>query len=138
MALVVGLPWFPHLPSYHNPLLRPPDGTRLLVDVGNGSRLVADYVNAHPEPIVVATNLPGLVQPYLSPDRRGTVRRLPKDGNLASLPPEVTHVVVPESFHARVTFDPGARALLPRIAGRTPEAVLRIRDVALFSVVRVR
>lgn len=130
------LPWFPHLTTYHNAFLRSTEGKRLLVDIGNGSRLVADHFNAR-EPVTFATNLPGLVQPYLTPDRRGNVRRLPKSGLLGELPPEVEMLVIPESFPARVTFDAGARALLSQLAGKTPEAVLHVRDVPLFSLYRV-
>lgn len=132
----ITLSWFPHLPTYHNVLLRSAEGKRLLVDVGSGSRLIADFLNAR-EPTVFATTLPGLVEPYLAPDRRGNVRRLPKSGLLSELPPDVTLIVVPESFPARVPFDPGARVLLPQLTNKSPEAVLSVRDVPLFSIYRV-
>lgn len=138
LQLALALPWFPHLPSFHNPLLRSPEGKRLLVDIGNGSRLVAEYFNAQPTPVVFATNLPGLVQPYLTEDRRDTVRRLPKSGNLTELPSETEFLVIPESFPARVNFDRGAAAIISALAGRTPLATLSIRDVPLFSIFRAR
>lgn len=138
LQLALALPWFPHLPSFHNPLLRSPEGKRLLVDIGNGTRLVADYLNAQPRPVTFATNLPGLIQPYLTEDRRDTVRRLPKSGDFKELPPEVEWLIIPESFPARVNFDRGAATLLRALAGRTPIATLSIRDVPLFFVFRTR
>lgn len=129
-------PWFPHLPSFHN-LLLDTEGKRLLVDIGNGTRLVAEHFNTRP-PVVFATNLPGLIQPYLSEDRRGNVRRLPKSGNLAELGADVQYLVVPESFPARVLFDRGAAELLRQLEHQQPEITLRVRDVPLFSIVRLR
>lgn len=137
LQAAVVFPWFPHVPSYHNPLLHSGEGKRLLVDIGNGTRLVADYFNTHP-PAVFATNLPGLIQPYLTEDRRGSVRRLPKSGNLEELPNEVEYLVIPESFPARVLFDRGAAETLRQLNTRQPETVLRVRDVPLFSIVRAR
>lgn len=130
--------WFPHLSSFHNPLLNTPEGKRLLVDIGNGTRLVADYFNAKPTPTVFATNLPGLIQPYLNEDRRDTVRRLPRSGRLENLDDDIEYLVIPESFPARVNFDASAKALIADTRDLKPETVLRVRDVPLFSIVRVK
>jgi hypothetical protein len=130
-------PWFPHVTTYHNALLRSPEGKRLLVDIGNGTRLVAEYFNAR-EPAVFATNLPGLILPYLPDGRRSAVRRLPKSGDLRELGADVRYLVIPESFPARVPFDPAAQTILASLAGRPREATIAIRDVPLFSIVRVR
>lgn len=135
VQLALIYPWFPHLPSYHNSLYPDNGGKRLLVDVGNGSRLIADYINWHPEVIYAATNLPGLVAPYVRDDRRGNIRRLPE--TWADRTPDTTHLIVPESFSARVRFDPAAASLLRDLRGKTPETVLSVRDVPLFSVYRV-
>jgi hypothetical protein len=137
LQAATAFPWFPHFPSYHNPLLRSEEGKRLLVDIGNGTRLVADYVNSH-APTVFATNLPGLIQPYLTEDRRENIRRLPKSGNLKELPEDVAYLVIPESFPARVLFDKGAAEMLRQLKGRQSVTVLKVRDVPLFSITPTR
>lgn len=138
VSLWTTLPWFPHLPTFHNPLLRSAEGKRLLVDVGNGSRLVADAFNAKDQGVVFATNLPGLIQPYLTEDRRGNVRRLPRSGKLADLDKDVQVLVIPESFPARINFDASAMGILAGLGQREPETVLRVHDVPLFSLLRIR
>jgi len=135
---VLILPWFPHLPSFHSPLFSSADGKRLLVDNGNGTRLVADYFNAYEDPVVIGTNLPSLLIPYLRPELRGRVTRLPESGQLSEVDDRVTHIVVPESTPARVLFDPAAKKLVAELAGKTPEAVLRVRDVPLYAIYRLR
>lgn len=129
--------WFPHLTSFHSPLFRSESGKRLLVDVGNGSRLLADYLNWQPEPIVAATAFPGLVSPYVRADRRSNLRRLPREGKLGLLEPDVTHVIVPESYLARFAFDAAARTLVMELREYQPETVIKIRDVPLFAVYRL-
>lgn len=135
VQLALVYPWFPHLPSYHNFLFPSAEGKRLLVDVGNGSRLIADYINWQDEPITAATNLPGLVAPYVRDDRRGNIRRLPK--TLAEASADTTHLIVPESYPARVSFDSSAQSLLADLKNMAPETVLSVRDVPLFSVYRI-
>ncbi len=136
LQFVLVYPWFPHLPSYHNVLFPSREGKRLLVDVGNGSRLIANYVNWHHEPIIAATNLPGLAAFYVREDRRKNLRRLP--AQLRDLAPDVTHIIVPESYPARINFDPAAVSLLHDLEGKQPETVLSVRDVPLFKVYRVK
>lgn len=132
------LAWFPHLPSFHTPLFSSSDGKRLLVDNGNGIRLVADYFNAHEDSAVIGTNLPTLLIPYLRPELRSRVTRLPESGQLSEVDDRVTYIVVPESVPARVLFDPAAKKLTADLVGKTPEAVLRVRDVPLYAIYRLR
>lgn len=140
VLLIHGLlvvPWFPHLPSFHNPLIQSDDGKRLLVDIGNGTRLVADELNHTNEPIVVATSLPGLIQAYIEPDSPVTFRRLPKNGLLTNLEPDVTHLIIPLSFPARINFDATAKTMTEQLTGFTPVKIISARDVPLFAIYRV-
>jgi hypothetical protein len=130
-------PWFPHLPSFHNPFFNSEHGKRLLVDVGNGSRKIADYINYHPEPIVAAVNIPGLISPYLLPEHRSRLRRMPENGDLTKLSADTTHLFFPLSYPARITFDQSAKHMTEALADRTPLAIIYIRDVPLFAVYEI-
>lgn len=135
LQVVLALPWWPHFLTYHNPLLQMEGGKQMLVDVGNGSRLLAEYINQQPLPFTIATSMPGLVQYYLDEDRREVQRRLP--GSLRQLGDDTTHIAVPASFPARVMFDPAAKTLLEELSAYTPETVIQFKDVPLFLIYQV-
>lgn len=130
-------PYFPHVISSYNVLFPSIEGKRLLVDVGTGSRLIADYINSKSPQEVFSTSMDSLVLPYLDVDMRKNLRALPADGKLAILDPAVTQVIIPMSFPARVLFDPIAQTLVREIADMAPIAVLSVRDVPLFLVYSV-
>lgn len=138
LHLISIAPWFPHLPSFHSPFFNSEGGKRMLVDVGNGSRKIADYINYAPEPIVAAVNVPGLISPYLLPEHRSRLRRMPQNGDLQKLSPDTTHLFFPLSYPARITFDPDAKNMTAALQGRTPNAIIRIRDVPLFAVYKIK
>lgn len=136
-ALLVG-PWFPHLTSAYNPLFPSDEGKRLLVDIGNGTSLVAEYVNTEAPGAIIATNLPGLIQPYLRPEYQSNVRRLPEGGRLDNIAPDVTHVIVPFSFPARGQFDSTAKTLIKELAIYRPVKTIVVRDVPLFAIYQIQ
>lgn len=127
-------PYFPHVISSYNVLFPSVGGKRLLVDVGNSSRLAADYINRHSNQEVWATGMDSLISPYLDGDNRKNLRALPAGGELRNLDPTVTHIIMPASLPARVHFDPDGKRLLEELSRRAPEAVLSIRDVPMFYV----
>jgi hypothetical protein len=127
-------PYFPHLLTAHNILFATPAAKRLLVDVGNGSRLVADYINEQETTAVFATTMDSLIQPYLDPSRRSQLRAFPTSGKLEDVDPVVTHLIVPASFPARINFDPVARQLLEELQEYQSSKTLAIRRVPLFFV----
>lgn len=130
-------PYWPHVMTSYNHLFPSVGGKRLLVDIGNSSRLVADYINSQSKDYVWATGMDGLILPYVDGDKRGSLRSLPGDGRLESVHPEVTHLVVPASVPARVTFDPAAQPLLDALEGIRPIQVLSVRDVPMFWIYRM-
>lgn len=134
--LLVGS-YFPHVMTAHNFVLMSPEGKRMLVDVGSGSRLLADYILSRDESLVWSVPMDSLIMPYLPSQVRSRVRELPPDGTFSNLAADVTHVVVPASFPARVRFDSNAEQLLKETAPLTPEKTLSIRDVPMFWVYRV-
>lgn len=127
-------PYFPHVISSSNVLFPSAAGNRLLVDVGNGSRLAAEYINAHDNNEVYAVPMDSLIVPYLDGDMRDSIRSMPSEGKLENIDHTVTKIIVPASLPARVSFDPDAKELVKELQNRTPEAVLSVRDVPMFYI----
>lgn len=127
-------PYFPHVISSSNVLFPSVAGKRLLVDVGNGSRLAAEYINAHDNSEVYAVPMDSLIAPYLDGDMRNSIRSMPSEGKLENIDPQVTNIIVPASLPARVSFDSDAKQLLKELQNRTPETVLSVRDVPMFYI----
>ncbi|MBI3255628.1 MAG: hypothetical protein HYZ63_01530 [Candidatus Andersenbacteria bacterium] len=130
-------PYWPHVMTSYNRLFPSEAGKRLLVDIGNGSRLAADYINSQPAAYVWATGMDSLILPYVDGDKRGLLRALPADGKIMSLADDVTHLLVPASLPARVTFDPAAHMLLAELEGTKPIVIISVRDVPIFWVYQV-
>lgn len=130
-------PYFPHIITSYNTFFPSSGGKRLLVDVGNGSRLIADYINRQDPNATFSIPLDSLVMPYLDGDMRERIQALPSDGMLSSLRFDVTHMIIPLSFNARKGFDPAAAKLLDELSSRTPEGTLSVRDVPMFLVYSV-
>lgn len=135
LHLFLILPYFPHIMTAHNMFFPSSEGKRLLIDVGNGSRLLAEYINESSQPMVVATGMDSLITPYLAENKRNRLRALPT--TLAAIDPTITHIAIPESFPARIQFDPVAKKLLEEIQNKKPITVLTIQDVPIFSIFAV-
>jgi hypothetical protein len=131
-------PYFPHVITSYNTLFPSIGGKQLLVDVGNGSRIVADYINNMSEKRVWAIPISSLITPYVDVNKREHLRPMPRGGELASLDPSVTHIIIPASLPTRIVFDTSGKRLLEELSSRRPEATLFIRDVPLFLVYSVR
>jgi hypothetical protein len=127
-------PYFPHVISSYNILFPSQAGKRLLVDVGNGSRVLADYINSQDPKEIWSVPMDSLITPYLDGDVRSHLRGLPSAGDLDNLPAEVTKVVVSASVPARVGFDSEAAVLWEQVSRMTPEKVLSVRDVPMFFI----
>ncbi|MEK7499619.1 MAG: hypothetical protein AAB649_03365 [Patescibacteria group bacterium] len=127
-------PYFPHVISSYNVLFSSAEAKRLLVDVGNGSVLIADYINSHGSNEVYAIPMDSLVAPYMDNMKRGNIRGLPQGGSLENLEEVVTKIILPASLRARVSFDSDAKKLLEDLQYSKPEAVLSVRDVPMFYV----
>lgn len=127
-------PYFPHVISSYNVLFPSDSGKRLLVDVGNGSVLIANYINSHEPSEVYALPMDSLVAPYVDNTKRRNMRSLPANGELKHIEPSVTKIILPASLPARVSFDADARQLIEEMKHQKPEAVLSIRDVPMFYV----
>ncbi len=134
--LLVGS-YFPHVMTAHNFWLATPESLRLLVDIGNGSRLVADYIHTHDPSFIYAAPMDSLMAPYLTEQERGQIVELPEAGKIENLGGDVTHVVVSMSSPARAKFDRAGQTLWDEVQSRTPEAVLSVRDVPMFAIYRV-
>lgn len=130
-------PYFPHVISSYNVLFPSAGGKRLLVDVGNGSKLVAVYINSHDEKEVYAVPMDSLIAPYLDADKRDSLRDLPSEGLLANLDPAITTLVIPASLPARIGFDAAGKKLLEELQNRPIQATLSVRDVPLFYIYSV-
>lgn len=131
-------PYFPHVITSYNVLFPSTYGKRLLVDIGNGSRLAADYINKSPSTEIWATSMDSLITPYLDGPKRQNVRSLPAGGDLVALDPSVTKIIIPTSLPARVGFDPDGKRLLEQLSSQQVEHVLSIRDVTIFLVYSIR
>lgn len=127
-------PYFPHVISSYNILFPSVGGKRLLVDVGNSSRLIADYINSSNPKEVFAIPMDSLVVPYLDSNKRDAIRGFPSEGYLKNLDPAVTKIIIPMSFPARVNFDPTTKNILKDLASYKPEKTLFIRDIPMFYV----
>lgn len=127
-------PYFPHVISSYNILFPSEDGKRLLVDVGNGSRLISEYINNSDPEAVFSIPMDSLVAPYVDATKRGNIRGLPNEGDINNLDSKVTDLIIPESLPARTGFDSAARLLLEQLQGETPKTILSVRDVPMFLV----
>lgn len=127
-------PYFPHIISSYNVLFRSDAGKRLLVDVGNGSALIADYIDNHDPREVYAIPMDSLVTPYIDNTMRGNIRSLPAHGELKHVEEVVTKIILPASLPARTSFDPDAKQLLMELENYKIDAILSVRDVPMFYV----
>jgi hypothetical protein len=127
-------PYFPHVITSYNVLFPSSDGKRLLVDVGNGSRLIANYINDHAEGSVYAIPMDSLVAPYLDGNKRDSIRGFPPEGKLANIDKDVTDIIIPASLPARISFDVEGKNLLEEVSRKNPKAILSIRDVPMFLI----
>lgn len=140
LILLQGLfvwPYYPHVMTAYNRLFPAQYGKRLLVDIGNGSRLAADYINKQSEEYVWATPMDSLIMPYLDGGKRANIHQLPREGKIENLDGKVTHLLVPASAVARVGFDEVARGLVAELGELQPIDVIAVRDVPMFFVYRV-
>ncbi len=127
-------PYFPHVITSYNALFPSSNGKRLLVDVGNGSRLIADYINSRAEGSVYSIPMDSLVAPYLDGNKRDAIRGFPSGGMLINMDKDVTDIVIPASLPARISFDVEGKRLLEELSQKSPKAILSIRDVPMFLI----
>lgn len=138
LQLFIGGIFFPHLITSHNILFSTVASRRLLVDVGNGSRLAADYINGLSSGEVVAAPMDSLIQPYLDDEHQLVLRPYSPSGRLDDLPPEVSYLFVPASLPARINFDNQAKNILADLESKKPKALLSIRSVPIFFVYQLK
>lgn len=131
-------PYFPHVISSSNLLFPSSAGKKLIVDIGNGSTIAAEYINTHDSREVYAVPMDSLIAPYLNGNMRGSIRSMPSQGQLQHIDHSVTKIIVPTSISARILFDTDAKNLTEELTGRKPEAILSIRDVPIFYVYTLR
>lgn len=127
-------PYFPHVISSYNILFPSIAGKRLLVDVGNGSRLAADYINQQDAREGISLGMDSLILPYVDAGKRKNMRSLPVHGMIEDLDPVVRQIIVPASLPARIHFDPDGKKLLESLRNRRVQTVLSIRGVPVFLV----
>lgn len=132
---IYALLWFPFLTLHMNPLFRTEPATWQF-SMGEGYQEVATYFNALPGRLLVATKAPGSLQPYLQEPDRVQLTRFPRSGELAELPPEVTHIVVPWGLRNRtkLSYDQSAARAFAWVDARTPIHRVSIRGVPLYGI----
>lgn len=128
------LSYFPHVISVHNIIFSTISGRRLLVDVGNGAKLVADYINRADDQEVFAIPMDSLILPLLDGSKRDSIRGMPSGGKISNVGTSVSKIVISASLPARVDFDTEAKQLLEDLKGQPVEAVLSVKDVPMFYI----